>query len=203
MNKFTLFTPVNKLYFTRNLVTCTLFVLGLIPVVFEIYVLEHREHLTLFSSYFAYLSFLAILLHFISMLGNSVRQETLKGIIGGSLFFELDQIVINDEKYLLADIRKLNIYMNDYVGKISLNYRTANGRISRGVGNSIIIHLSNGDKKTFYFQQTDQYSNQHIREQLIHYHLTGKLHWLNLIDVLCINDYEEIQDFKKTLLINQ
>ena len=202
MNKFALFTPVNKLYFTRNLVTCTLFVLGLIPAVFEIYVLGHREHLTLFSSYFAYLSSIATIIYLISVLGNSVRQETLKGIIGGSVFFELDQIVVNDKKYLLVDIRKLNIYMNDYVGKINPNYRTAKGRISRGVGNSIIIYLINGDQKTFYFQQPDEHGNQLIREQLIHYHLEGRLHWLNLIDALCISDYDEIQSFKKTLLIN-
>lgn len=174
-------------------------IVGFIPVMFEIYVLKRGSDVTLFSSAFAFVTPITFGISMLFTISNHTRKEVLRGIIGGSICFNQDEITVNDHKYLLSELRKINIYMNDYEGRLDSNYKTFNGRISRGVSNSVILYLNNGIQKTFYFQQSGKHDNKLIHEELIHYYLMGKLHWLNLIDVLGISDYDEIQRFKSIL----
>ena len=74
-----------------------------------------------------------------------------------------------------------------------------NGKIANGINNYITYCLKDNKKEIIHFQLQGEYAIRSISEQLIKYHLAGKLHFLNLIDLLGISDYDQIQIFKQNI----
>ena len=52
----------------------------------------------------------------------------------------------------------------------------------------------------YNFQQDFEHDILNVKDTLIEYSKQGKLHFLNLIDILNITDYNEIQEFKKNFI---
>ena len=52
---------------------------------------------------------------------------------------------------------------------------------------------------TIYFEQNVKNEIKIAEKQLVNYYKEGKIRWLHLIDILAINDYDEIQQFKSTI----
>lgn len=120
-----------------------------------------------------------------------------KGCLDGEITFLDDQIIVNDTVFAIDALENIHFScFDDYTGRI---INTAENKLSEGVGNAVELYLNENRKNIFYFQLTERYQIRNIREQLIHYHLAGKLDFLNLIAILGIEDYNAIQNFKQTL----
>lgn len=106
-----------------------------------------------------------------------------------------NNIKINDRILNIDAVKMIHFPLfDDYAGKI-INA----DKVSEGVDNSVMFTLKNGEKIISNFQLTARYQMRDIREHLIHYHLAGKLDFLNLIAILGIKDYNAIQNFKHIL----
>ncbi|MCO6146766.1 hypothetical protein [Flavobacterium sp. NRK1] len=116
--------------------------------------------------------------------------------LNGEITFLDNRIIVNDKIFSIDALSGIKFScFDDYVGKID----TVNGKISKGVNNSIGIYSKNGEKNIYYFQLDHRYQIRDIREQLIQYHLSGKLDFMHLIAILGMEDYNAIENFKKTL----
>ena len=69
--------------------------------------------------------------------------------------------------------------------------------MSNGVDNTIKIYLTDKSKIEHNFQQKAENEIRNERSLLINYCKKGKLHYLSLLEILGITEYEEIQRFKK------
>ena len=125
------------------------------------------------------------------------RKETF--YLDGELVFLDDSIVINEKMLIINSIESLYFRLfDDYIGKV-----TVNGGVSAGYGNVVDIVTTDGKNCIVHFQLTRRYQIRDIREQLIIYYKAGRLSFENLIDILGIEDYNAIQNFKKTLQIEK
>ena len=199
MYKFKIFTKVKKIYFTNNLIIYSILLIGFIPLWFRLYILKNDD-LSYFEEILLLVSVSSLIIGLIFKFFGLSKYKPLKGIFNKDLVFENDKIMIGADIYLIADIKKIELNSEDYVGALRYyNKSDFNGALSNGEKNILKLKLNNGDILEFNFQQNDKYEMQNIREQLIIYHTKGKLHFLNLINTLKITDYDEIQTFKKTL----
>jgi len=128
--------------------------------------------------------------------------EPLGGDLNKRIIFKPDEIIIDGNKYPLNEIKKISFKANDYYDGIlwptnDIYLRSTN---SNGTHNYCTLYLTNGQKIETRFQlmHPKAFANK-MREILIEYYAQGKLHFLNLIDLLGIQKYEDIQEFKKTL----
>lgn len=132
---------------------------------------------------------------------KSSKKKALSGKLEGNIIFEENRILIHHKVFLLSDIEKINFpCFNDYEGrKEEFTNSNYNGGISQGVGNKVVLFLNDGKEIIIQFQLERRYQIREMRPELVHYHNEGKLHFLHLIDVLGIEDYNAIQIFKKSL----
>lgn len=110
----------------------------------------------------------------------------------------MDKIIVNQAEVFIKDIDKISFSIRDYKGMKTSLKGELDGCKSNGVGNSVILYDKTGNRQ-IYFQLLSEYALRDIKEQLIHYHVKGKLHFLQLIDILGISRYEDIQEFKKEI----
>ena len=131
---------------------------------------------------------------------NSFFGKKPQRTITGEIVFEKDKITVNDIEYLLDDISK--IIFTDCGNHLRRGdgYFDKNSDVEpNSKDNAIALELNNRETLRTYFQLNNRYHIRNIQEELIHYHNEGKLHFLNLIDVLGIEDYNAIQHFKQQL----
>src|SRR5690606_5674666 len=136
----------------------------------------------------------------IMKLSGLARYEPLKGKLDGLLILEMNKISIDNQIYNLEEIKKIEIFNYDYQARFKYTSRGSfEANLSRGVENEIVITLnSNVSEKCFFYQYNRD--DMHIaKNQLINYHLKSKIHFLHLIDILGITDYNQIQLFKKEI----
>jgi len=201
MNSFKIFTPVKKFYFTPDKIIYSLAGFGFLPMAFELFILKHDSNeVSNFSIGCFWVCIIAVFGGVIVRAIYSSKQKTLRGILEGDLVFNNGSITINDDEYLLDDIKKIGFtHFNDYLGKKQSDKSYYNDGVSNGVENTVILTLKKGKNIECHFQQQYRYQLREIRQQLVKYHNEGKLHFLNLIDILGIEDYNAIQIFKKSL----
>ncbi|RWX02521.1 hypothetical protein [Flavobacterium cerinum] len=120
--------------------------------------------------------------------------------ITGGIVFEKEKITVNSIEYLLDDLSKITFT------DCGNHFRQGDGYFNKNSGvepnskdNLLSLELNNKETLRVYFQLNNRYHIRNIQDELIHYHNEGKLHFLNLIDVLGIEDYNAIQHFKQQL----
>jgi len=132
---------------------------------------------------------------------KSNKHRTLKGELISELVFQKDKILIDDTGYHLDNIKKISIENTfDYKGRYTYSKGNFDGSLSNGVENELLIYLNNDEKIQVNFQQVNEDDILNEREILIHYSNRGKLHYLNLLKILQIQNYDEIQNFKTKYL---
>lgn len=118
----------------------------------------------------------------------------------GEIVFEKEKIKVNGIEYLLDGLSKITFTDCGNHLRQGDGYFDKNNAIEPNAkDNAIALQLNNGETIAAYLQLNNRYHIRDIQEQLIHYHNEGKLHFLNLIDVLGIEDYNAIQYFKQQL----
>lgn len=201
MDPFKIYTPVKKFYFTPNVIIFSLAGFGFLPMAFELFILKHESsEVSKFSVGCFGVCILAVFGSVIVRALYASKQKPLGGRLEGDIAFNNDSIMINADEYLLENFEKISFtHFNDYVGKKQSNQNYYNDGVSNGVENTVILILKNGKSITCHFQQEYRFQLRELRPKLVHYHNEGKLHFLNLIDILGIEDYNAIQIFKKSL----
>lgn len=141
------------------------------------------------------LNFTSIIL--ISLI-NNFRYQKLDGNFNGDLIFFEDKIILGEETILISEVKKIKIYNENHKGKY-LWRKTLKPKLQQGIDNSIKIELLNGEIITKYFLQNKKNEITTVGTILKKYHTHNKIHFQNLIELLGMNDYNEIQKLKREL----
>lgn len=131
------------------------------------------------------------------MFSSLNEKEKLKGILKGEILLNDQEVILGSEHFKLKEIKNMSIIFDDYENKYEQHLM---GTYYPSISSFFEIKLKNGDSKKVQFQQ--KYENEIIKknkEKLIFYHKQGVIFFLNLIQLLGIDDYDEIQNFKKQL----
>ena len=128
------------------------------------------------------------------------RREPLNGQLIASLEFNKKKIITAEKSYDLEDITKIEftLYDYDYMWEYSHFFVLEPKRLN-GTKNTLHIRLKNGNTVEVLFQRVRENDILDIKEELICYYQMSKIHWLHLIELLKIDDYDEIQRFKNEL----
>ena len=90
---------------------------------------------------------------------------------------------------------------NDIKGMFVNSTLEFSPHLSNGLDNQFLLSLKNGEKIKCNFLQTESEKIEFFTEIFIHYHKKGIISWLKLLEILNIEDYNEIQKFKKEITI--
>ncbi len=154
------------------------------------------------STIFNFLLILCILFYLIGgfLKFKGINQnEQLKGKLNGKIIFEKENIVINDQKINLSDIKKIEIEGVDWLDLRKTNYSMGfnyeNG-LSNGTKNYLIIKFNDNKKQKIQFQKNNACEFKEIEEVIKHYYVNNKIGYLNCVDILCLSEQKEWNEFK-------
>ena len=197
MQRFAIFEKTKKFYWSNNRIIYTI-IFGCIGILYLKQKLGFERNF--FDESVIGFFILTFFVGFVLKIRGFSIPDPLRGSLNGFIIFEKEKIVFNQQTFHLEELKKIEITKNDYYGRIKSNSKgNFNSIRSNGVDNKINITFFNGEKKEFYFELYNSNDLQKVKDELINYYLNGKLHFLNLIDVLDITEYEEIQVFKKEI----
>lgn len=199
--KYKILTKSKKFYWTINSRIYTILLFTLLPVFIKLNLFKN-QNVTFFDKTLFVIGISTILFGFAIRLLRFNKYKTLKGELISELEFLEDKIIIGDKQYLLEDIQKIEINAFDFKGLIIYSKGDLDGNLSNGVDNLLKIYLANQNKIEINFQQIVKNEIRNDQVNLISYCNQNKLHYLNLLEIMGINDYDEIQKFKKEKLIN-
>ena len=132
------------------------------------------------------------------VISNFFRYEAENGKYNGYLEFHHSNIRLNNQTYDLPEILNLDFQQtSDVRGKFVNAMLEFTPHLSNGLDNKLVITFKDGKVLKYHFLQTETEQVKHFKELLVHYYLNGLIRWLQLIEVLEIEDYSEIQKFKK------
>ena len=199
--KYKILTKSKKFYWTINSRIYTILLFTLLPVFIKLNLFKN-QNVTFFDKTLFVIGISTILFGFAIRLLRFNKYKTLKGELISELEFLEDKIIIGDKQYLLEDIQKIEINAFDFKGLIIYSKGDLDGNLSNGVDNLLKIYLANQNKIEINFQQIVKNEIRNDQVNLISYCNQNKLHYLNLLEIMGINNYDEIQKFKKEKLIN-
>lgn len=117
--------------------------------------------------------------------------------LDGEITFLDNRILVNDKVFSVDALSMINfLFFDDYKGKV---INPTDTKLSDGVSNIVELYGKDGQKTIFNFQLDHRYQVRDIREQLIQYHLSGKLEFTNLVNILGLESFNAIQNFKNEL----
>lgn len=196
--EYQIFTPDKKSFtVTENLIVYGLWLFSICLFIIG----DEIQSLKDFSTHFktGYLIIIIILPIYFSI-SSFFKHERLNGKIGGILKIDLDFIMINNTTYPVKELSKIDFLFGDYFGQLNksgnLNF---NPLLSQGVSNFIEFTDQSNMKHQFYFKL--DYKNEYERlfpfiTKMIQ---LKKISFLRGTELLKINDYEKIQEFKMNL----
>lgn len=136
------------------------------------------------------------------MISTFFRYEREIGEYSGKLTFWEDKIQIGDKTYYLEQIEKIEfINAYDIKGMFVNSMLEFSPHLSNGIDNEFSLILKNGEQIKCNFLQTESEKIEFFNEIFIHYHKNGIISWLQLLEILNIQDYNKIQEFKKEITI--
>lgn len=198
-NAFKIYTPVKKFYRSNDLFAYALIGFGVLSVLsFAIANSIYNDPAFVIGLVSLFCTMLMLIVCIALAIRAVFRYQLLYGELNGQVIFNKNDISVNDKVFALDDVSKITFVLIDYKGLYIGRRGGLDGRKSQGIENTFSLHI-NDNEITYQFQLLYKDQVKEIREQLIHYHLTGKLHFLHLIDLLEISKYEDIQEFKQQL----
>jgi len=136
------------------------------------------------------------------LISNFFLHESENGKYSGKLTFWEDRIQVGNNEYNLEQINKIEfIGAYDIKGMFVNSILEFSPHLSNGLDNQFFLILKNGEKIKCNFLQTESEKIELFNEIFIHYHKKGIISWLQLLEILNIQDYDEIQKFKKEITI--
>ena len=200
VERFNVYKKQKKMYWTNTLIVYTIFFICVAIGYFKKNILGFEKR-DVFENILIFIAICSLVYGLIMKLTGLARYEPLKGKMGGFLTLDLTKIIIEDEVYNISDIKKIEFDCGDYYGRFKYTSRGSfEANLSRGVDNTISLTLNSGKIISSNFELYNKNDLEKARLELINYYLENKIHFLKLIDYLGITDYDQIQEFKKTLL---
>ncbi len=195
MKEFNIFEK--QFVWTRtNIINCIILILVLI-ILFTSLILKIEK--SIFLTYLLIITFIFYLIGLTLKFMNFNQIQQLKGKLSGKFIFEKDYIQINEKRINLEEIKKIEISGVDWIGLRSTNYildyNYENG-LSNGTKNYLIIEYNNNTKLKIQFQQNNACEFKEIKEVIKHYYINNKIEYLNCVDILCLSDQKEWNEFK-------
>lgn len=167
--------------------------------VFLIWYLKESQDVD-FSGWESNLSIIWVVYTFALLGSNFFRYEREIGEYQGKLTFFEDRIQINDKSYGILEIKRLDFNQAyDVRGMFKNSTVEFAPHLSNGLDNEMVLELKNGIKVKCNFLQTESERLRYFKEVLVHYYNMGIVGWLELLDILGIEDYKKIQEFKKEI----
>jgi len=134
------------------------------------------------------------------LISTFFRYEREIGHYKGKLIFWEDRLQLNENNYNLSEIAKLNfIHAYDIKGMFLNHLVEFKPRLSNGLKNELILTFKNGKTIKCNFLQTESERLKYFKEVLTHYHREGIIDWFQLLNLLDIQDYHKIQEFKNEM----
>lgn len=126
--------------------------------------------------------------------------EKLKGILSGFIIFEKDFIEVEEERNELESIKRIELQVSDYYGKLMNDDRhILNAKLSTGTANTLKLVFHSGDFLQKNFEIIAQYDMYSIKYTLIHYYLLKKISFTDLALALeDTSDYDQ-QELRKEI----
>lgn len=155
------------------------------------------------ESSFVGITLFAVLLLYLWAIGTKIFSlysiKQLKGSFTGSIIFDMNYIQIKDEKINFTDIKDIEIKGVDWFGMEEFNSRDIfvyeNG-LSNGIGNFLVIQLMDKKKYKVQFQRKSACEFKEIEVVIKHYYINNKIGYLNCVDILCLENRKEWDEFK-------
>ena len=136
------------------------------------------------------------------IISNFFRYEREIGKFHGRITFYENSIKVENDEYNIEKIQKLEFFLTyDVKGDFTNNLLNFTPHLSNGLNNSFILTLKNGKQIEYNFLQTKSEQIKYYKDVLTNYHKNGIISWLELLNTLNIEDYNEIQKFKKEITI--
>jgi hypothetical protein len=128
------------------------------------------------------------------------RFEPEIGAYRGRISLYENRITIENNEYSLEEIQKLEFFSTfDIKGDFTNNLLQFTPHLSNGLDNSFILTLKSGKKIEYNFLQTKSEQLKYYKDVLTNYYKNGIISWLELLNILNIENYNEIQKFKKEI----
>ncbi|APG64185.1 hypothetical protein LPB136_01850 [Tenacibaculum todarodis] len=138
------------------------------------------------------------------LISTFFRYESEVGEYCGRIIFHENHINIENNDYYLEEIQKLEFFSTfDVKGDFTNYLLEFTPHLSNGLSNSFILTLKNGKQIEYNFLQTKSEQIKYYKDVLTNYYKKGIISWLELLNTLNIEDYNEIQNFKKELTVNE
>jgi len=144
---------------------------------------------------------IATLLSIFFSISPIFRHERLSGKITGILKINLDFITINDISYPINELLKIDFHFGDYFGQLN---KSGNGNfnplLSEGVSNSLEFTDCSNKRHQIHFKLNYKWEHKRLFPFITEMIKINKISFLRGIEILGINDYNKIQEFKKSLI---
>lgn len=124
--------------------------------------------------------------------------QTLYGQLDGYLAFDEDYFTMEEKAIKLVDVHKIDLHCWDYYGRSTTMRVTIEKRLSQGIGNFFEYTDDRGTHRVYFamYHLSEKQDVFPFIEQAI---LLGKVSLLKGTEIMGINDYDDIQHFKKRL----
>ena len=198
--KYKILTKEKKFYWTVDSAFFVAMTITIVPMYVKWYIFNSDKFI-LFDEIMTCLMAISFIVFVIIGMSKFNKYKTLKGDLNSDLEFQNDKVLIAEKEYPITSIQKIEINSFDFKGALK-GHRSFDGTLSNGVDNTLKIYLNDKTKIELNFQQTTENEIKNEKENLITYCNLGKLHYLNLLEILAISNYDEIQKFKEQNLTN-
>ncbi|MGG5210272.1 hypothetical protein ACQWU4_15220 [Chryseobacterium sp. MIQD13] len=141
-------------------------------MLFILYILKIPEKQI--PGWLSWVVFTPMMVGFLGYMINIWFPEQLKGKIEGKLIFEKEKITINNEVFLIKDLKYVEIIQNDHKGRY-IFHNAFDGMFSQGCNNTLKIRLLNNLEKKCFFQINHPRELLQISDQLNFYIENGLL----------------------------
>jgi len=196
---YQIFTPQKeKFLITPNLIVYTFWLLNILTFI-TLYVLGVKINVIILISSFITAMITPIYFGILAYF----KYEKLNGILTNSLLINSTTITVQELIYNINDIVKVDLVFKDYYGMMDHYNRRGNynPRISQGVGNYIKFTDKSNQIHHICFKLNHKYEHTELFPFIIEMIKKNKIPFLRGIELLGINDYDKIQEFKEQLKI--
>lgn len=129
------------------------------------------------------------------------KIRPLQGKLEGKLKFNESEIFENNQKIDLENLKKVDIHFGTYYSQYIYRSHAALYYPYRenGSDNWIAFKFNDDKEKKIYFQRMYEDQQKYLKPFFEYLHSKNLISFLRLTDILGINNYEEIQDYKKKI----
>lgn len=125
--------------------------------------------------------------------------EPLKGRLSGQLKIKDNNLHINQTKIDIEKVSKIDFIFGTYYSQPSIHNPIVSPLNSNGTNNWIIIQFQDGTKSKVQFQRMYEDQQKHLNSFFEYLYSMKKMPFLRLTELLGINDYKKIQEYKSKI----